>query len=495
MQQSSSAAPSIGLHAAVNGSTVVNGDDTTAAASKAPAATQQADPRRWVALGQLSLLTCINCCQWIGIASIVDQSREFFSATDTQLNWLSVVYMLVYVTLEPVAVAVFVRFGLRRGLLTSSVLNTAGAALKLACALGRWGFAPLLAAQCISASAQIFSLGCPPLMSSSWFPPDERAVATSIASTSNELGNAIGRLVPPLLVTSASRGDFVLFFGLQLAVCAVDLLLNIFVVSPPPTAADETNAPESPSVGRLVFQGFKDLAGVMRNPAFALLALGCGLLFGAFWSSSTLAAQLLQPFGATEGQVGGMGFTSIAAGVAATMVAGRVVDRTRRYRFPTLAIFTSTLASAAALLAQLRWSPNPSIALMWFIYTVLGLVQTAVMPVVFEFGAELTYPMDASASGGMLMLVANAMAAVMVLVLTPVLGNTPSQGTALSVLAAYVIIYLVATLLVVSVPEKLLRLQAERREEVERASNDPNSQVTAASVAEPTTALLSGRPS
>jgi hypothetical protein len=270
-------------------------------------------------------------------------------------------------------------------------------------------------------------------------------------------------LVPPLIVTSASKSAFSLFFAIQLGACGFDLLLNIFAVTSPPETTDEAIASTSTgkSFSAVIVEGFTSLLRVMQYRNFRLLCASAGMVFGVFWSMSTFSAQLLQPFGASEAQVGGMGFTAIALGSVAALSISPIIDRKRRYRLPVMSLFAFTALTGTALASQTTFSDTPSVPVMWCLYSILGMLQTASFPVVFEFAAELTHPIDASVSSGMLMIVANGLAALMVISLQPALGSSPSRGAARIVLGSFVGIYSVASAVMFFVVEDLRRQKSE----------------------------------
>ena len=54
--------------------------------------------------------------------------------------------------------------------------------------------------QTISACAQCFILELPPKIASIWFPSSEISTATSLGVFGNQLGVALGFLIPPLII-------------------------------------------------------------------------------------------------------------------------------------------------------------------------------------------------------------------------------------------------------------------------------------------------------
>lgn len=58
----------------------------------------------------------------------------------------------------------------------------------------------MMCPQVLNALAQLFVLSTPPLIAAQYFEPHQRAFATAVASTSNNIGNAIALAIPPIIV-------------------------------------------------------------------------------------------------------------------------------------------------------------------------------------------------------------------------------------------------------------------------------------------------------
>jgi MFS family permease len=482
------------------------------------------DRMRWAALGQLALLCCLNNCQWINYAAIVDESRAYFGVDNTQLNILSVSYMVTFVIGAPFSIQVLNVFGLKRGVVAASVLNCLGALVKLAAVVWRPGYWFLYMGQQLAAIGQLFILGAGPLLSSQWFGEEERTIATAIATAGTAFGNAIGLLLPPLIIRNPVEGDFLVFFAIQAAVCLVDLFIGSVIVPagpkvPPSAAANAMQAkhivsgvidgdssrrnnssdgceeaggnvdqkgdgggslsrpehqllpPQSPapsyrepfSPGRFAADSCSTMGRLFSHSlGLNLLLLSFALTIGNFWTFGTLIAQMLQPFGISEEAAGAMGFASIFGGIGVSFIVSKYVDRTRRYSAPALSLSVCTTALSAALGAVLLLSTAPNVVLVGALYTLLGLTQTAFIPVILEFAVEMTFPTDEAVSSGGLMMVANLSAAITTLGLQPALGNTPDQGQVLRVYGVTVVLYAVATAAIWFAPERRLRLAFEQ---------------------------------
>ncbi|EMP41577.1 Feline leukemia virus subgroup C receptor-related protein 1 [Chelonia mydas] len=145
------------------------------------------------------LYSLVNAFQWIQYSILSSVFVRFYGASHSRVDWLSMVYMVAYVPLILPATWLLDTRGLRLTALLGSGLNCLGAWLK--CASARPDLYPLtLLAQTVCAVAQVFILGLPSRIAAVWFGPREVSTACAVAVLGNQLGTAIGFLLPPVLV-------------------------------------------------------------------------------------------------------------------------------------------------------------------------------------------------------------------------------------------------------------------------------------------------------
>ncbi|CCW59809.1 unnamed protein product [Phytomonas sp. EM1] len=194
---------------------------------------EKGDPSRWVVLTLFCLFSASNAIQWITYAPIAIAAKEFFGLTTSELNMLSTVYMIVFVVGAYFSSTTFEKWGVRQGLILGCFLNALGSILKVVYGMQRPGFTPLIISQTFNSVAQLFVLSTPPLIASQYFPPPKRALATTIACTANNLGNAVALFFPPFVVQTGTSKEFYVLFGLEMGVCIFILVLVFFFLKPP----------------------------------------------------------------------------------------------------------------------------------------------------------------------------------------------------------------------------------------------------------------------
>lgn len=142
--------------------------------------------RRFAVLAVFSLYSLVNAFQWIQYSIITNVFTEYYGVGNSDVDWLSIVYMVAYVPLIFPATWLLDRRGLRLTALLGAGLNCAGAWLKCA-SVSPERFGVTVAAQVVCAVAQVFILGLPSRLASVWFGPQEVSTACAAAVLGNQV--------------------------------------------------------------------------------------------------------------------------------------------------------------------------------------------------------------------------------------------------------------------------------------------------------------------
>ena len=339
-------------------------------------------PIRWVVLFFFCLFNLTNNLQWITFATIVTPTRTMFNCTSFEVNSLAWIYAALYVAIAIPCSSLYDKLGLRNAMIIGAVLNAIGALGKLG-AVPLENFWVLFASQFISAAAQCFTLGVPPMVAASWFGTKERTLATSLAALSNILGAAVGFPVPPALVGSTDKAtlatEFYTMFGLEGGLCLFTLCgIVLFVADGPPNAPCVSSRVRGEPV-KLI----PTLKALFTNKNYCVLALIMGFSNGVYGGLSTIMAQVNQPFGITNDQTGWIGFIASGGAIVGSILIGILVDRLRKYKLPLLALnFLITAMIGGVLLSfAYHFHPLPS---AYVYYTMMQAIESCVCEVVFE---------------------------------------------------------------------------------------------------------------
>uniref|UniRef100_H2YBF7 Major facilitator superfamily (MFS) profile domain-containing protein n=1 Tax=Ciona savignyi TaxID=51511 RepID=H2YBF7_CIOSA len=368
--------------------------------------------RRWFILLLFSLYSGTNAFQWIQYSIISNIITRFYGVAVTTTDWLSLVYMLVYIPLIFPVTWLLDRKGLRVIAILGSTLNAVGALVKIASAEPHL-FAVTMLGQTICSIAQVFILGMPSKLAATWFGPNEVSTACSIAVFGNQVGVALGFLLPPVIVPDVEDKDVVaihlryLFIGTAAITSALALLVILcFRARPtvPPSQAQAVFRQNNDNQTESYLSSVKQL---IFSPPSLLLIISYGLLAG--WIFYLYHGENIV-------EAGQIGLTMVLSGIVGSIVCGIWLDRTQIYKKTTVVIYISTLAFMVLYTATL------DLGYLWVVFIASGALgviftgtpplirlhykekftMTGYLPLGFEFAAELTFPVSEGTSSGLL---------------------------------------------------------------------------------------------
>ncbi|XP_059135920.1 heme transporter FLVCR2 isoform X1 [Peromyscus eremicus] len=360
--------------------------------------------RRWAVVLVFSCYSLCNAFQWIQYGSINNIFMTFYGVSAFAIDWLSMCYMLVYIPLLLPVAWMLEKFGLRTIAITGSALNCLGAWVKLG-SLEPHLFPVTVVGQVICSVAQVFILGMPSRIASVWFGADEVSTACSVAVFGNQLGIAIGFLVPPVLVPNIKDQEKLAYhisimFYIIGGVATLLFILVIIVFKekpkyPPSRAQSLSYAMASTDASYL-----SSIVRLFKNLNFVLLVITYGLNAGAFYALSTLLNRMvILHFPGEEVNAGRIGLTIVIAGMFGAMISGIWLDKSKTYKQTTLVVYIMTLVGMVVYTFTLNLDR------LWVVFITagtLGFFMTGYLPLGFEFAVELTYPESEGMSSGLL---------------------------------------------------------------------------------------------
>ncbi|KAL0901983.1 hypothetical protein ABMA27_007120 [Loxostege sticticalis] len=356
---------------------------------------------RWMILSLFVLFSASNSMQWTQYTIIQDVVTNYYGVSGNLVSWTSMVYMITYVPLIFPASWLLSRTGLRVTTIIGSLGTCLGAWLKVFSVpqdmfwLGFMG-------QTVVAMSQVFILNVPPRLAAVWFGADQVSSACSIGVFGNQLGVALGFVLPPMIVRATGTieqigADFQVMFYLVAGVTSVlfVLILLFFKAAPstPPSAAADMGS----SLDSNFLQSIKKL---MTNRNYVLLLISYGLNVGVFYAISTLLNQLVLMYypGANE-DAGRIGLVMVVAGMIGSVMCGLILDKTHRFKETTLAVYAASAVGMVVFTFTLNCGV---IGVVYLSSILLGFFMNGYLPVGFEFASEVTYPEPEGTTSGIL---------------------------------------------------------------------------------------------
>ncbi|XP_017266820.1 feline leukemia virus subgroup C receptor-related protein 2 isoform X2 [Kryptolebias marmoratus] len=424
--------------------------------------------RRWVMLFLFSLYSMSNALMWLQYGIISDIFMRFYDIDSLAIDWLSMIYFLTYIPLVLPVTWLLDSRGVREVVVMGSALNCVGAWIKTGTADPSM-FAMTFVGQFVCSIATVCTLGIPSRLASLWFGQQEVSTACSIGVLGNQLGIAIGFLVPPILVPNVDDMDELAYhIRVMFYICAgvstfiFVLVVMVFQERPeiPPTQSQAQARNSHPD--EYSYQA--SIMRLLRNKPFMLLVISYGLNVGCFYAISTLLNRMIiEHYPGEEVNAGRIGLTIVIAGMAGSLLCGIWLDKTKTYKQTTLVVYVLSLAG------MLVYAFTLNLGRLWVVFITagaLGFFMTGYLPLGFEFAVELTFPESEGTSSGLL----NCSAQIFGIIFTIGQGKILDKWGTFAGNIFLCVFLLIGTLLTGLIKSDLRRQKANQQTEVQTVS-------------------------
>lgn len=345
---------------------------------------------RWVILAVYFFISVVIQIHWLTFASISTAAQEYYHTDALHVDFLSMIYMIVYIVVSIPASYIIDTRGLRTGLFAGAVLTGVFGLLK---AWGADNFMIVIVGQTGLALAQPFFLNSVTKIGAKWFPVQERATVAGLGILAQYIGIIIALAVTPLLVHQLRDGSYQIsgmlwIYGFISLASAVLVLIFIREEPPTPPAPEEFTQRTNP------IRGIRD---ILRNRDMILLLLIFFFGLGIFNAVTTCIDQVCQEL--TMDQTGMVGGVMLLAGVLGAVIIPPLSDRMRKRKPFLVACMILMLPGLAGMIVFHGFIP------MMVSAFVFGFFIMSAGPVGFQYGAEKSYPAPESTSQGLILLI------------------------------------------------------------------------------------------
>ncbi|KAK7744258.1 hypothetical protein SLS53_003779 [Cytospora paraplurivora] len=338
--------------------------------------------RRWFGLVQLTLLNIIVSWDWLTFSPVAGSAAQFFNTTESNINWLSTSFLFAFCVFSAPAIYAL-HWGPKPSILASAVLILVGNWIRYGGVRTKSpSFGVVMFGQILIGFGQPFVLAAPTRYSDMWFTNSGRVAATALMSLANPLGAALGQLIVPFWVYSASDiPDAVLYCAIIATVACVPAL---FVPARPPT-------PVAPSAETAKLSLGASTRILTRSPEFWMIFLPFSVYVGFFNSISSLLNQIMEPYGFSDNESGIAGAVLIVVGLVSSAITSPILDRTKAF-LPATKVAVPIIGLSYLVFV---WMPaTRAIAGPYVVLAVLGASSFSLVPVAMELLVELTHPVS-----------------------------------------------------------------------------------------------------
>lgn len=361
---------------------------------------------RWVMLAVYMFLSIVIQIQWLSHAAVARPAQVFYHGQFNpdglfNIDFLALVYMLVYIAVSIPASYVIDTYGIRIGLGIGAVFTIACGLLKGFMADNYLG---VLIAQTGLAIAQPFILNAVTALTVRWFPLRERGMAAGLAALAQYLGIIIAMLITPLMIGinpdqpeyGSGFGHMLMIYGVITAFAGI-LSLVLIRETPPEPPGDEL-------LVRMSFRkGMKHILG-LRDMRIVLIIFLFGL--GIFNAVSSMTDAIAEHMGVkdSEGLIGGI---MLIGGIIGAVIIPWLSDVYKKRKLFLVICMIGMIPGiiCLSLADHLATNPETIYGITLAGSFILGFFVMSAGPIGFQYAAEVSYPAPESTSQGLLLLI------------------------------------------------------------------------------------------
>jgi MFS family permease len=340
---------------------------------------------RWVILLVYAVIQGIMQMLWITFAPITGDAAKFYHVTPLEIGFLAMSFMVVYIFISFPASWAIDTFGIRKGVGFGVILT---GIFGLTRGLFGDNYTWVMFSMIGLAIAQPFILNSVTALCAKWFPLNERATATGLAVMAQFVGIVVGMAATPFLTIKFGLPGMLKIYGVFTVAGAICFFL--FIKPAPPTPPSEVDTERT-----LVLEGLKH---IFRQKDMILLIIMFFIGLGIFNAVTTWIEQMIAPRGFNIIQAGTLGAVLMIGGIVGCFIIPPLSDKFRRRR-PFIII--CLIASTPGLIGL---TFSTAYGLLLASGFVLGFFFMSAAPVIFQYGAEISYPSPEATSQGLLML-------------------------------------------------------------------------------------------
>lgn len=438
---------------------------------------------RFYLLVLLTLLCLHNALIWSSFSGITSVCIKVFAWEIFHFSWLTAFDPLILSITLPFTVILLEKLNFRVLVVLMAIFLTISTLIRCIPIDKSQRIWLIIVGQLINAFCGPFSLICPAIFSSNWFPANERTTATAFVclgsfwgiaasflfgftvvpdNNINQIANTTINTVDPNEINDLIAVEYhinvYLYAQLGFSLLLLLLVIIYFPKSPPhpPT--------KSASIQRQSF--FQSVKKLRSSKPFWLLVMIFSFSMGMLISWSISLALNLTKIGITQTETGMINFYSIIIGSFVGFICARITDRLYGHIKHTLIVFNllTLLPMIWITLTIYGLIPNYKFAIM-ILCGLVNVNMNSMFPLYYEIIIECTFPMSEGVTTGICVVFMN-----FIIFVTIIIIGTP--GIDLQSLNLVVVVILAfSTVALYFFHEKSLRRNVDSQEPYVRSNS------------------------
>eukprot|EP01038_Epipyxis_sp_PR26KG_P009234 gene9234-12448_t len=383
---------------------------------------------RWLILILYSLSVIANAMTVLTWSPIAEKANSYFNSIGiSAINLLTVICQIMYFPGTLLSFYASEKTNLRIYLIIAGFLTCVGNTFRLIGAVGKEktmnndiAYFLILLGTTLIGLAQPFYVNLPAKIASTWFPLNERDIATTLCFLAHSFGTATGLYASPLFVTNTVSNVEILrliFTQFMISLFALILILLFFHDKPPLAPSRSAhifledklvrNEAKNRTFTAFVAYFYDQMNQLFRSGDYMQLLVAFTIQLSNINAFAGLLQQL--PGNYSTGQIGLTGAAFVGAGVAGTIFIGFIIEWSKAYR--TVLKFAYSISFLSWIFFLINCRPN-NFALFIFGAVLVGITSIPSIPATIVSAVECAYPVPEETTIGVLYISANILSVI-----------------------------------------------------------------------------------
>lgn len=345
----------------------------------------KSSPYRWIILLCMIPVLAMTDVYWLTFAPITSTAEKFYGVSALHIAFLSMSYMIIYIIMAFPASWLVDTKGFRAAIGTGALLTAVFGMLR---GIFASNFTIVTVAQLGVAAGQPFLVNSITKTAARWFPINERATASGIATMAGYIGMVVALVFTPSLTGKYGIEQTLMIYGYAAIICAL-----IFILF----SRERPKTPPGPSEELVSELNVKAIKGILHNKDYLYLMICLFVVMGIFNAVMTWIEDIVRPRGIISDQAGLIGGIMVVVGLIGAVVLPTMSDKLRKRR--SFLIWPIFIAIPGFM--GLTFLSNYYLLLICS--AIMGFCVLGVGPIAFQYGAEMAYPVPEGTSYGILM--------------------------------------------------------------------------------------------